>query len=112
MKPPKRLFKREQPDPGPSGPGRLMQWTLNCADHWAAACRGALKLGATAAIGLAATPHDDRIDTPPEGFMPMTRAEASRMLPSLAPSLLTPASPGTLFCVASKRFGRLGGSFL
>ena len=113
MKPPKRLFpKHERAQTDGRGPEGLREWVLNFPAHWKAAYRSARKLGRPADIVLFSTPHNDRTNTPPQGFSAMTRAEVSRILPSLAASLLDPAPNGACLIVASKRFGRLQGSFV
>ena len=112
-KPPKRLFRdRQQPEPELPGPEGLKRWTLSFPEHWASAYRAARKLRQPADIVVSSTPHNDRTSTPPRSLHILTRAEAARMVPRLAASLSQPAEKGMFYVMATKRFGRLQGSFL
>jgi hypothetical protein len=63
-------------------------------------------------IVISSTPHDDKINTPPQGFTVRSRVEASRLIPFLGISFMSPATPGMFLLWATKRFGRLQGSFV
>jgi hypothetical protein len=92
------------------GPTGLQEWILSFPDHWKAGYQAAMKMGYPQDCVLVATPHNDKINKPPEAFQVYTRAELSKALPTMAGSLSTPANVGTFYVCPSKSNGKYQGT--
>jgi hypothetical protein len=93
-----------------NGPIGLQEWVLSFPEHWKAGYQAAMKMGYPEDCVLMATPHNDKIDKPPEAFKVYTRAELAKALPTMAESLSTPPNPGTFYVCPSKSNGKYQGT--
>jgi hypothetical protein len=92
------------------GPIGLQEWVRSFPDHWKAGYQAAMKMGYPEDSVLVATPHNDKVNKPPEAFQVYTRAELSKALPTMAEWLSTPPNAGTFYVCPSKSKGKYQGT--